>query len=46
MDVTNSVNLYIAMLNYVLPFIVVFSMGNMLVGMVLRAAFGGKLRIE
>ena len=46
MDVTNSVNLYIAMLNYVMPFIVVFSMGNMLVGMVLRAAFGGKFRFE
>lgn len=40
------VDLYISMIEYCLPFCVVFGFGNMAVGTVLRAVFGGKLVIK
>lgn len=38
-----SIELYTHLLEYCLPIAVVFEVSNLLVGMVLRAAFGGKL---
>lgn len=38
-----SIDLYTQMLEYALPVAIVFEVSNLLVGTVLRAAFGGKL---
>lgn len=38
-----SIDLYTALVNYCLPVAVTFEICNLLVGMFLRAAFGGKL---
>lgn len=40
------VNVYISMIEYCLPFCVVFGFGNLAVGTVLRAVFGGRLVIK
>lgn len=38
-----AIDLYVQVLQYALPIAIVFEVSNLLVGMVLRAAFGGKL---
>lgn len=40
------IQVYIDMLNYCLPFCLVFGFGNMIVGTILRAIFGGRLVIK
>lgn len=40
-----ALDLYTGLLNYCLPIAVVFEVCNLMVGSVLRAAFGGKLWI-
>lgn len=40
------VAVYISMIEYCIPFVVVFGFGNMAVSAVLRAAFGGRLVIK
>lgn len=37
------IELYTSVLEYCLPIAVVFEISNLLIGMLLRAAFGGKL---
>lgn len=40
------VSVYIDMIQYCIPFCVVFGFGNMAVGTILRSVFGGKLVIK
>lgn len=42
----NIVNVYIEMIQYCLPFVVVFGFGNMAVSTILRAVFGGRLILK
>lgn len=38
-----AIDLFVQLIEYCVPVAIVFEFGNLLVGMVLRAAFGGKL---
>lgn len=46
MDIANSVSLFIQIAQYCIPFVFVFSIGTLLVNMILRAVTGGKLRFD
>lgn len=45
MDVKNAVDLFCAVLEYILPMIVVFGLGGHIVDTVCSAAFGGKVKL-
>ncbi len=45
MNVENAVQLFVMVLEYCLPFIVVFGLGGHIVDVVCSAAFGGKVRL-
>lgn len=40
------VSVYISMIEYCIPFCVVFGVGNMAVSTILRAVFGGRLVVK
>lgn len=42
----NIVNCYISMIEFCVPFIVVFGVGNLAVSTILRAAFGGRVILK
>lgn len=41
--IETAVDLYISCIEYALPIAIAFSLGNLICGTILRAAFGGRL---
>lgn len=46
MPVSDIVSCYVAIVQYALPIAIVFGLGDLCVGTILRAAFGGRLTLH
>ena len=43
LSVSDAVSVYVSLIEYVIPFVAVFLLGDLCVSTILRAAFGGRL---